>query len=707
MAKKSIVKPKQREAEPEKKKAERVGFVEQMKNLLNSRWTYVFCSAILMFVFYVNYNEVYDKKPDLNGDNIIYYSLGKSLAEGNGYTDVISYNKMPHTHFPPGYPAFIATCLSLDSELDFEHFKKLNGVLLGLSVLMFFLILKRVTNNNLFVAFSASVLMCLQRELLRFSTIVMSEMLYLFLTMLVVYLAVVLYQKRSFKDYTWRSYVALVMFLLIISYIYFVRTMGLSMILGVIGWFGALAFCSFVKFYRDKRSGEESVLYKSKALYCLKMMALASLALFLAKGAWDIRNEEVGHTQSNYVSNFKKKERGEVMSSMSDWVARCKSNVKNYVGKLIPESVFVVDYEDNYVVTKTDFVLGVVLLALILIGLFRTGVGGFLIFSYLSLTFGVLLLYPEQFATMRYIVAAVPFVVFLYLNGIYNGLKFLAERAFLPQWIRSRSVAVSSVLLTLYALFWLAPLHTEAQAGARYYAKQPLEDVLDKSAQNYIAAAKWCKDSLPDTARLICRKPEIYYLYSGFKKSGNFPQYVPIDTFYNFLVEKKVTHVILDDWFKHAYITIYPVVKAYPDKFKVLRKIGESDSVKKENPTYVLRFNPEWGYVGDMVDGKKEGRGVETHQNGVRYEGEFKNNAANGYGVYVDPNRGVELKGIWKDGKLKDGEGTERYGDLIYKGKIKNSLPDGYGVCYDSTGAEKWKGVWSKGMLIKNSATAK
>ena len=370
MAKKSIVKPKQREAEPEKKKAERVGFVEQMKNLLNSRWTYVFCSAILMFVFYVNYNEVYDKKPDLNGDNIIYYSLGKSLAEGNGYTDVISYNKMPHTHFPPGYPAFIATCLSLDSELDFEHFKKLNGVLLGLSVLMFFLILKRVTNNNLFVAFSASVLMCLQRELLRFSTIVMSEMLYLFLTMLVVYLAVVLYQKRSFKDYTWRSYVALVMFLLVISYIYFVRTMGLSMILGVIGWFGALAFCSFVKFYRDKRSGEESVLYKSKALYCLKMMALASLALFLAKGAWDIRNEKIGHTQSNYVSNFKKKERGEVMSSMSDWVARCKSNVKNYVGKLIPESVFVVDYEDNYVVTKTDFVLGVVLLALILIGLF-------------------------------------------------------------------------------------------------------------------------------------------------------------------------------------------------------------------------------------------------------------------------------------------------------------------------------------------------
>ena len=125
MAKKSVVKPRQREAEPEKKKVERVGFVEQMKSLLNSRWTYVFCSAILMFVFYVNYNEVYDKKPDLNGDNIIYYSLGKSLAEGNGYTDVIGYGDKPHTHFPPGYPAFIATCLSFDSDLDFEHFKKL------------------------------------------------------------------------------------------------------------------------------------------------------------------------------------------------------------------------------------------------------------------------------------------------------------------------------------------------------------------------------------------------------------------------------------------------------------------------------------------------------------------------------------------------------------------------------------------------------
>ena len=63
-------------------------------------------------------------------------------------------------------------------------------------------------------------------------------------------------------------------------------------------------------------------------------------------------------------------------------------------------------------------------------------------------------------------------------------------------------------------------------------------------------------------------------------------------------------------------------MKSYPEKFKVLQKIGELDSVKMINPAYVVEFNPSWGYFGDIVDGKREGKVMKT----VRMELDLKVN---------------------------------------------------------------------------------
>jgi hypothetical protein len=142
-------------------------------------------------------------------------------------------------------------------------------------------------------------------------------------------------------------------------------------------------------------------------------------------------------------------------------------------------------------------------------------------------------------------------------------------------------------------------------------------------------------------------------------------------------------------------------MKAYPEKFKVLHQIGELDTINQVNPAYIVQFNPEWGYFGEMLNGKREGKGVYNRQDGVRYEGEYHNDLPNGYGEYSNPNTNVHLKGIWKDGYLIDGEGVELYGSFRYEGKIKNRLPNGYGICYDSVGTIIGKGIWKNGTLVR------
>lgn len=147
-------------------------------------WIYL-CLAIIVCVFVVNYLEIFDFKPDLNGDNVYYYALGRAIAAGKGYTNIMFLEETPHSHFPPGYPLFNAGILLFTH--SYTALKIANGILFGLSILILFFLLKRIS-GNLFVALSTCLLCCMQQALLRYSTIVMSEMLFTFLTLGVLYL---------------------------------------------------------------------------------------------------------------------------------------------------------------------------------------------------------------------------------------------------------------------------------------------------------------------------------------------------------------------------------------------------------------------------------------------------------------------------------------------------------------------------------------
>jgi hypothetical protein len=289
----------------------------------------------------------------------------------------------------------------------------------------------------------------------------------------------------------------------------------------------------------------------------------------------------------------------------------------------------------------------------------------------------------------------IPFLIFLFFNGIAN-LVTLFWRL-----LKKTKPLIPQIIVLSICSFIMYPAYIKAQANLRVTAQfKKWEDLKDPKMNAYIEACKFCKD-LPDTVRVISRKPELFYMFSGYKKSDSFPWYVEPDEMIDTLKSKKATHVILDNWYKHAYVAIYPAVQKYPEKFKVLKKIGDLDTVQKINPTYVLEFNDEWGYHGKYVDGLKTGEGYELFQDGRKYVGEFANNAFNGSGTLYDSNGNIIFKGLWQNGRTVKGEGELIYMDeRKYVGQISNNMPHGYGTLYDKQGNIIRKGNWQNGVPV-------
>ena len=76
-------------------------------------------------------------------------------------------------------------------------------------------------------------------------------------------------------------------------------------------------------------------------------------------------------------------------------------------------------------------------------------------------------------------------------------------------------------------------------------------------------------------------------------------------------------------------------------------------------------------YVGEIVNGLSEGRGICYFINGDRYEGEWKNNKKEGKGIYYF-NNGDRYEGEYKNGN-KEGKGIYYFNNgNKYEGNYKN-----------------------------------
>ena len=90
-------------------------------------------------------------------------------------------------------------------------------------------------------------------------------------------------------------------------------------------------------------------------------------------------------------------------------------------------------------------------------------------------------------------------------------------------------------------------------------------------------------------------------------------------------------------------------------------------------------------YIGQVVNGFPEGKGIEYWNNGDRYEGDFKNGVSDGKGIYYcnsEPFKGDRYEGDFKNGQPKGKEIMYYHNRDRYEGDFKKWKKEGKGIYY-------------------------
>ena len=110
-----------------------------------------------------------------------------------------------------------------------------------------------------------------------------------------------------------------------------------------------------------------------------------------------------------------------------------------------------------------------------------------------------------------------------------------------------------------------------------------------------------------------------------------------------------------------------------------LNQLNQNFKINNINNQQELKFKNGARYVGQVVNGLREGKGTVYFNDGDRYEGDFKNDKAEGKGkLYY--NNGGRYEGEFKN-NLLEGKGIIYYYDSgRYIGEYKNSNKEGKGI---------------------------
>lgn len=658
--------------------------MESLKKYLNHRAFVVLYLFLLTILFYKTYDRVFDKKVHLGGDNAGYYILGKALAHGDGYRSIQTKDQVPANHFPPGYPVMIAAVMKTFSG-KITTIKTANGFYMWAALMVLFFLFRALT-RNIHLSFIACLLAAYNFHLLEYSTIMMSEIPFVLFSAISLLLFVLTdFEKTFYKN--WKF----ILFILVLVFAFYIRTLGISL------------FLSFMLILLIQKRW--------------KYAGFLAFGFILLVSPWQIRSHNLGG--NSYVNQLTRKNpyRPELgPMELADWPERVAMNAKRYFTLEITNGVLpfeTIDYKQcvtqlkreagtleidstatqaqtppkeltlaekqedaakrgmpgaKVEITTNDYLLAILLLVLMAIGLARMKDHRILIGLYLAGTFAIVFLWPEAWFGIRFMLPLVPILIMLALFGLTQIPDLIAERTKKDQpWLLS-------ILIPLVVFF---SMQSKLDNRVDELEKRAKGIYINKF-KNYFDIATWSNKNLPREAVVACRKGQLFYLYASRWVTG-YKNTLDQEELIENLHEKGVTHVVLDQLgYASTSRYLYPAIKKYPGKFKVIYQLKEPD-------TYLMQFNYDLDYTGEWKDDKKDGHGVFRWENGMSYEGEWKENKRTGHGTFSWPNKQV-FEGEWTEDR-RNGPGILTMPDgSRFEGNWTNDVLNGSVKLYDKDG---------------------
>ncbi len=509
-----------------------------MKNSSSAKSNGIYIAGLII-VFIVSFSYIFDSKLDLNGDNCAYYMLATSIVQGHGYADITTAAYTPSNVFPPGYP-LLMTVVRFFTENFFPQ-KVLNGLfLLGSAILLFFLIKKNKLSDQ--IAFVAASAILLNYQVLHFATMMMSEMSFLFTSVLACWFIYKIDEKKAF----WKDpffYLAIIT----AAYNYHIRTQGIALIAAILGYF------------LFTRQWKQMLGFAGGFAICLL--------------PWMIRNKIAGLGQSRYMdiismSNPWRPEEGTL--GFGEIISRFFDTFRMLVTQAVPDSILPYIASDYGATPWYGWLIAIVMWTFIGIGIWQFRKYKYLFLFYILATFGVISIFSSPSGN-RYITPLVPYLEITLLIGIYTSLsagirKLKIAKQFSP-WIL--------VLLFLFCSF--PKLQSLRAINTMSYPA---------NYQNFFKIAEEVHKQVPPTTVVCSRKPELFYMFSKtavtmYAWTDNEKELI------KGLIDSNVEYVVLEQLgFSSTARYLYPAIQKNPDLFPIAMHLKNPD-------TYLLKFDKE------------------------------------------------------------------------------------------------------------------
>ncbi|MBI3780452.1 MAG: glycosyltransferase family 39 protein [candidate division NC10 bacterium] len=472
----------------------------------------------------------FNPKPDWADDGE-YIVLARSIANGQWMREINHPESPRSTKFPFGFPLLLAMVEKI-SQGNLLAMKSLVVAFFVAAAPLIYLLAKRYVNP--WWALAMTLLSILNPFLLSFSHQVMTEVPYLFFSILSLLFA------EDLAEYGRTPAIVVAVVLILATTL---RSIGVSLSAGVI---------AFLFWRREgRKAAQVAILYVVGILlfHLMRTGIFGSFYLSLIGGL------EPGTAWSPHVP-------------LPDLMRRMLSNLQQYGLGRIP--LVVLPIPSGFVGALSLLmarVVNLILVAVLLVGL------GIQLFrrqatvAYFLCYLGGVFLFPADLSTSRYLVPVIPLLLLFLASGLQALSEMLARR--------SGRMVVSAALLACFSLI----------VGLYFYFDVRFQTTGETPrVLSYLKAADWARENLPPEAVILVRKPHFFYLISHQKTVGFIPSSHPDvpssdpETIMGLIRRYKVNYMVVDNVVRGRPVgpsaSLVRTIKDHPGTFELVYRVG-------------------------------------------------------------------------------------------------------------------------------------
>jgi len=446
-----------------------------------------FLPFVILFILMIIYLTALNDYFALDGDDVTYSLLAKSIVKGKGYVDLrIPFNP-PHIAYPPGFPLLltIPTILAPDK----VSVLKLIPVLCTIIGLLFFYKYLRLKFRKTF-AYIIFILVCINPVIFYFSNKILTQAPFFCALAIAVYF----YEKFITKNETRLFSKEFIFFTLAAVSSWYFRKEGLFVFLSILfslilnkkfknGLIFALIFILFVTPWILRNN-----YVQKNALPVVKEHILQKVSVLRMFATTDLYNEDMPN------------------ATLSEIIKRFFEYSKMYFGYFIPVETFGMKFLENSVIAIIGIPFFLITGLIVSLNIREKGNLKILFKSirpiHLYFIFGIFLVLLTHALSTKYLHPIVPFIVLFFILGIEKIANLISKKIF--------SKILFYFILFIFFLFSISETQRLYSEERNYsYASS------DPVFAHYIEIAKWFKKNMPKEIKILTRKGEFFYWYSG------------------------------------------------------------------------------------------------------------------------------------------------------------------------------------------------